>query len=112
MNEDLDNIGNALPFAKPARTERGGGDGADAMGEEREALLEIVRQQPEINIRRTLLLHGKVGSGRYRVNASRMADKLLDFEGKLQRVQDSGGRNSCSNGKSSTTSTSHKGSST
>lgn len=74
-------------------------------------MLEIIRQQPDINISRTILLHGQVESGRYQVNASRVAVRLLDMENRLQEDQGKGVRNSSSSGRSSTSSTSHNGSS-
>ena len=109
MNKDRGRPGKTLPFAKPARAGKRGGAG-DKAEEEREAMLDIIRQQPEINISRTVLLHRKVDSGRYRVNASRVARRLLDLEDRIQD-HDNGGESSSSNARSSGSSTSQDGSS-
>ncbi len=110
MNEYQGRPGKTLPFAKPAGSGKRDGDGDKSAEEEREAMLDIIRQQPEINISRTVLLHRQVDSGRYRVNASRVARRLLDFEDRIQD-QDKGGASSSSNGRSSGSSTSQDGSS-
>lgn len=111
MNEDHRSTGNTLPFARPARAPGRGGKGAPFAGEISEELLDIVRQEPEMNISKTVLLGKQVGEGRYRVDASRVASRLLAFEGRLQRDQDKGGRSSSSKGRSSASSTSHDDSS-
>ena len=111
MNEDHGRTGKTLPFARPAHVGRRGGETRELTAEEQDAMLEIIKQQPEVNISQMILLHGRVESGRYQVNASRVAGKMLEFEHRLQQGQDNGGRNSSSSGKSSTSSTSHKGSS-
>lgn len=115
MNEDLGNKSNTLPFARPARA--AGRDGESARSSERISpeMLDIVRQEPDMNISKTVLMSRKIDSGRYRVNAYRVARRLREFEGRLlsdqDRDQDNGGRNVSSNGRSSTSSTSHDGSS-
>ena len=113
MNEDQRRTANTLPFARPARA--AGRDGADVnSGEEiSEELLEIVRQEPEMNISKTVWLSKQIDSGRYRVDASRVARRLLEFEDRLSggQDQDNGGRSSSSKGRSSAPSTSHNDSS-
>ena len=111
MNEHHGKADNTLPFAKPDRDSGRASDGEKPAGEECEAMLDIIKQQPEINISRTVMLHGQIDSGRYRVNAPRVAKRLLDFEGRLQRCQDKGGRRVSSSGRSSGSSTSQDGSS-
>ncbi len=111
MNEDHRSTGNTLPFARPARAPGRGGKGAPSAGEIDEEMLDIVRQEPEMNISKTVLLGKQVGEGRYRVDSSRVARRLLEFEGRLQRDQGKGGRSSSSKGRSSASSTSHDDSS-
>ncbi len=111
MNEDHGGTADTLPFARPARPLGRGGGSAQSAGETSEEMLDIVRQEPEMNISKTVLLGKQVGEGRYRVDASRVARRLLEFEGRLQCDQNSGGRNSSSKGRSSASSTSHDGSS-
>ena len=111
MNEDHRGTGKTLPFARPARATGRGGAGVPSAGEISEELLDIVRQEPEMNISKTVLLSKQIDSGRYRVDASRVARRLLDFERGLQRDQDNGGRSSSSKGRSSASSTSHDDSS-
>ncbi len=107
MNEDRGNKGDTLPFARPAPD----GEGGKSADEEREAMLDIIRQEPAINISKTVLLHRRIDSGSYQVDAARVAQRLLALENRLQRDQDNGGRNSASDGKSSASSTSRKDSS-
>ncbi len=101
MNEDFGSRGKTLPFARPLRAGRGGNPGAeDAMAEDWEAMLDLIRQQPDVNISKTVQLHRQVAAGHYRVNASRLADRLLQFESRFEDSiqgpgsQESGGRNS------------------
>jgi len=93
MNEDHQSQGKTLPFARPGRASRGGGDSPTAEADWR-ALREIVGQQPEINISKTVLLHRQVQAGRYPINPSRLADRMLRFERRFQAENDSGGSNS------------------
>lgn len=111
MNEDHRDTGNTLPFARPARAPGRGGADAPSAGEINEELLDIIRQEPEMNISKTVLLSKQVASGRYRVDASSVARRLREFERGLQRHQDKGGRSSSSNGRSSALSTSQDGAS-
>ena len=115
MNEDDRRTANTLPFARPARASGRGGGGVNSGAEISEEMLDIVRQEPEMNISKTVLLSKQIDSGRYRVDASRVARRLLEFEDRLlndqDRDQNNGGRNSSSKGKSSASSTSHKASS-
>lgn len=85
MNEDHRSTGNTLPFARPARASGRGGKGLPFAGEIDEEMLDIVGQEPEMNISKTVLLGKQVGEGRYRFDASRVARRLIDFEGRLQR---------------------------
>ncbi len=99
MNEHFDSRGKTLPFARPLRARSSGDNGAeDTIAEDWEAMLDIIRQQPDVNISKTVQLHSQVRSGRYRVNASRLADRLLQLESRLEGSihgsQDSGGRKS------------------
>ncbi len=111
MNEDQGGTANTLPFARPARASGRGCGSAESAPATSEEMLDIVRQEPEMNISKTVLLGKQVGEGRYRVDASRVAGRLLAFEGRLQRDHDSGGRSSLSKGRSSASSTSQDGSS-
>ena len=117
MNQDPGGKSNTLPFALPvARPARGGGD-ARSSGPISAEMLDIVKQEPDMNISKTVLMSRKIDSGRYRVNAYRVARRLREFENRLlsgqdrgcDRAQDNGGRNLSSNGRSSTSSTSHDG---
>ena len=100
MNEHFGSRGKTLPFASPLRAGSSGNPGADdTIAEDWGAMLDIIRQQPEVNISKTVQLHRQVVSGRYPVNASRLADRLLQFESRFEDHfqggdQDSGGRNS------------------
>ena len=111
MNEDHRRTANTLPFARPARAAGRGGDSVESSEEISEEMLDIVRQEPEMNISRTVLLSRQIDSGRYRVDASRVARRLLEFEDRLpgdqDRGQGNGGRSSSSKGRSSASSTSH-----
>ena len=111
MNEDHRRTANTLPFARPARAAGRGGADINFGEEISEEMLDIVRQEPEMNISRTVLLSRQIESGRYRVDASRVARRLLEFEDRLpgnqDRGQGSGGRSSSSKGRSSASSTSH-----
>ena len=111
MNEDHRRTADTLPFARPARAAGRGGDNAKSTAEISEEMLDIVRQEPEMNISKTVLLSKQIGSGRYRVDASRVARRLFEFEDRLSGDQDSGGRSFSSNGRSSASSTSHDDSS-
>lgn len=115
MNEDLCGKSNTLPFARPARAPGRGGESPPSSEKISAEMLDIVKQEPDMNISKTVLMSRKIDSGRYRVNAYRVARRLREFENRLlrdqDRDQDSGGRNSSSNGRSSTSSTSHDGSS-
>lgn len=93
MNEDHQSRGGTLPFARPKRASRDGGD-SPIGGADLQALSEIVRQQPEVNISKTILLHRQVQAGRYPVNPSRLADRMLRFERRFQAENDSGGSSS------------------
>ncbi len=93
MNEDQHSRGGTLPFARPPRANRGDGD-SPAAEADWPALREIVRQQPEINISKTVLLHRQVQAGRHPVNPSRLADHMLRFERRLQDENDSDGSSS------------------
>ena len=86
MNEDHRSRSRTIPFARPARDSRGGGDAraADGRQDDWDAMLELVRQQPDINISKTILLYSQVSSGRYRIDSSRLADRILEFEGRLR----------------------------
>ncbi len=105
MNQHFDSRGKTLPFVRPLRPGASGDPGAgDASMEDWEALLDMIRQQPDVNISKIVQLHRQVSSGGYRVNASRLADRLLQFESRLEdsfqgdkgepAPQESGGRNS------------------
>lgn len=115
MNEDHRRNANTLPFARPARAAGRGGASVNSGEEISEEMLDIVRQEPEMNISKTVLLSKQIDSGRYRVDASRVARRLLEFEDRLpgsqDRDQDNGGRSSSSKGRSSAPSTSHNDSS-
>lgn len=115
MNEDHRRIANTLPFARPARTSGRGGAGVNSGEEISGEMLDIVRQEPEMNISKTVLLSRQIDSGRYRVDASRVAGRLLEFEDRLSghqdRDQENGGRSSSSKDRSSASSTSHNDSS-
>lgn len=115
MNEDHRRTANTLPFARPARAAGRGGDSVESSEEISEEMLDIVRQEPEMNISKTVLLSRQIDSGRYRVDASRVARRLFEFEDRLSgdqdRDQDKGGRSSSSRGRSSASSTSHDDSS-
>lgn len=115
MNEDHRRTANTLPFARPARAAGRGSDSVESSEEISEEMLDIVRQEPEMNISKTVLLSRQIDSGRYRVDASRVARRLFEFEDRLSgdqdRGQDKGGRSSSSRGRSSASSTSHDDSS-
>lgn len=115
MNEDHRRTANTLPFARPARASGRGGASVSSGEEISGEMLDIVRQEPEMNISKTVLLSRQIDSGRYRVDASRVARRLLEFEDRLpsdqDRDQDNGGRSSSSKGRSPASSTSHNDSS-
>ena len=90
MNENKRSQGKTIPFAKSPRASRrgDGGDGdiaAAVKNEDWESILEIIRQQPEIDISKTMRLYSQVSLGRYQVDASRLADRMLQFEKRFQR---------------------------
>lgn len=66
---------------KPRQSEAGASRGDD------EALLAGLQQQiaqaPAINPTRVVQLHHRISNGEYRVDAKRLADKMLDFERSL-----------------------------
>ncbi len=87
MTQHSGNSGNTVPFIKPIRNPAHGGEAVDgdalACGELPE-WREIIRQQPDINISRTVLMHRQLESGRYRIDPSRVARRLLRFEQNLR----------------------------
>ena len=92
MNENKRSQGKTIPFARsPRASRRGDGDiGADAKGaaainEDWESIQELIRQQPEIDISKTMRLYSQVSLGRYQVDASRLAGRMLQFEKRFQR---------------------------
>ena len=86
MNEDHRSRSRTIPFAKLSRDSRDGGDArADGRKEDMDAMLELVRQQPDINISKTILLYSQISSGRYRIDSSRLADRILEFENRIQK---------------------------
>ena len=115
MKEDRRRTADTLPFARPARAAGRSGASFNSGEEISEEMLDIVRQEPEMNISKTVLLSRQISSGRYRVDASRVARRLFEFEDRLSgdqdRDQDKGGRSSSSKGRSFASSTSHNDSS-
>jgi len=111
MSNSRGNLESAVLLPKSAGNERRALPNDRADGHEQQELLEIVRQQPHVDISRSISLHRVVQNGRYQIDAFRLAGKLLDFELRLQRDQGSAGRNPSSSGKSAGPSTSQQGSS-
>ena len=92
MNENKRSQGKTIPFARsPRASRRGDGDhgaaanGAATTNEDWESILEIIRQQPEIDISKTMRLYSQVSLGRYQVDAPRLAGRMLQFEKRFQR---------------------------
>ena len=96
MNDNFGKRGNTLPFSRPARASRRGAGAiaAEAAGQDWEDWLDLIRQQPEIDISKTISLCSGVNAGRYQPDAARIAKRMLQFEARLQGDQDSGGRSS------------------
>lgn len=49
------------------------------------ALEQSIKQSPDINATRMVNLHARVSSGEYKIDADRLAQRILDFEAEIDR---------------------------